>query len=73
MQRLIVVSQSGDIVALVEGKDGQSLHSLRSSVLTRKVISSKAFVKTGETPSYVMCYEISFAQDLPSGHNMDEE
>ena len=25
--------------------DGQSLHSLRSSVLTRKVISSKAFVK----------------------------
>ena len=72
-QRLLVVSQSGDIVAVLRGKDGQSLHSLRSSVLTRKVISSKAFVKAGETPSYVMCYEISFAQDLSSGYDMDEE
>ena len=61
-QRLLVVSQSGDMVALVRGKDGQFLHSLRSSVLTRQVISSKAFVKTGETPSYIKCYEISFAQ-----------
>ena len=72
-QRLLVVSQSGDIVALVRGNDGQSLHSLRSSVLTRKVISSKAFVKAGETPSYDMCYELSFAQDLHPGHDMDEE
>ena len=72
-QRLLVVSQSGDIVAVMRGKDGQSLHSLRSSVLTRKVISSKALVKAGETPSYAMCYELSFAQDLPSGHDVDEE
>ena len=49
-QRLLVVSQSGDIVAVVRGKDGQSLHSLRSSVLTRKVISSKAFVKPDKLP-----------------------
>ena len=38
------------IVALVGGKDGQSLHSLRRSVLTRKVISSKAFVKPEKLP-----------------------
>ena len=37
------------IVALVGGKDGQSLHSLRSSVLTRKMIS-KAFVKPEKLP-----------------------
>ena len=49
-QRLLVVSQSGDIVALVRGKDGQSLHYLRSSVLTRQVISSKAFVKPKKLP-----------------------
>ena len=39
-QCLLVVSQSVDIVVLVEGKDGQSLHSLCSGVLTRKVIFS---------------------------------
>ena len=38
------------IVALVGGKDGQSLHFLCSSVLTRKVISSKAFVKPEKLP-----------------------
>ena len=73
LQCVLVVSQSGDIVAVVRGKGGKSLHSLRSSVLTRKVISSKAFVKAGETPSYVMCYDISFAQELHSGYDMDEE
>ena len=49
-QHLLVVSQSGDIVALVEGKDGQFLHSLRSSVLARKVISFNAFVKPEKLP-----------------------
>ena len=50
-QRLLVVSQSGDIVAVVRGNDGQSLRSLRGSMLTRKVISSKAFVKPEKLPS----------------------
>ena len=49
-QRVLVVSQSGVIVALVEGKDGQFLHSLRSSVLARNVISFKAFVKPEKLP-----------------------
>ena len=50
-QRLLVVSQSVDIVVLVEGKDGQSLHSLCSGVLTRKVSSQvQSICQTGETP-----------------------
>ena len=65
-----MVSQLGVIVALVGGKDGQSLHSLCSSLLTRKVISSKAFVKP-EKLSPVR--HLPFAQDLHSGHDMEEE
>ena len=49
-RRALAVSQSGDIVAPVKGKDGQSMQTLYSSVITRKVISFKAFVKPEKLP-----------------------
>ena len=58
-QRLLAVSQTGDIVALVEARMVKLyVHSMRSSVLTRNVISSKAFAKSEKLPptSFAMQY-----------------
>ena len=66
-------SVMNNIYMLVEGKDGQSLHSLRSIVLTRKVIFSSTKHLSNRRNSHDMCYELSFAHDLPPGHDMDEK